>query len=64
MKIIELNLPDLSNHPPEPQVDLGVFEAWVRGDSATRTRSEMTDDEIHEHFMNNEGRMAEFRYVS
>ncbi|GAA5483398.1 hypothetical protein [Haloferula sargassicola] len=62
MKIIELNLPDLSDHPPDPQVSLGVFEAWVRGDSATRSRAEMTDEQIQDDFMRNEGRMEEFRY--
>jgi hypothetical protein len=62
MKIIELNLPDLSDHPAPPQVDLGVFESWVRGDAATRTRAAMTDEEIIADFMNNEGRMKEFRY--
>jgi hypothetical protein len=62
MKIIELNLPDLSDHPAPPQADLGVFESWVRGDAATRTRAAMTDEEIIADFMNNEGRMKEFRY--
>jgi hypothetical protein len=62
MKIIELNLPDLADHPAPPQVDLGVFESWVRGDAATRTRAAMTDDEIVADFMKNEGRMGEFRY--
>lgn len=63
MKIIELNLPDLSDHPAPPQVDLGVFESWVRGDAATRTRAAMSDEEIIADFMNNEGRMKEFRFV-
>lgn len=63
MKIIELNLPDLSDHPVPPQVDLGVFESWVRGDAATRTRAAMSDEEIIADFMNNEGRMKEFRFV-
>lgn len=62
MKIIELNLPDLSDHPAPPQVDLGVFESWVRGDAATRTRAAMTDEEVVADFMRNEGRMKEFRY--
>jgi hypothetical protein len=55
MKIIDLNLPDLSDHPPDPHVDLGVYEAWVRGDAATRCRANMTDDEIAAHFKRNEG---------
>jgi hypothetical protein len=44
-------------------VDLGVFESWVRGDAATRTRAAMTDEEIVADFMNKEGRMKEFRIV-
>lgn len=59
MKIIELNLPDLSGHPAPPQVDLGVYEAWVRGDAATRTRAAMTDEEILADFLRNEGRQTE-----
>lgn len=55
MKIIELNLPDLSNHPDPPQVDLGTYEAWVRGDAATRTRAAMSDEEIIADFLKNEG---------
>jgi hypothetical protein len=59
MKIIELNLPDFSDHPPPPQVDLGVYESWVRGDAATRTRAAMSDEEILADFMKNEGRQTE-----
>ena len=59
MKIIELNLPGLSGHPAPPQVDLGVYEAWVRGEAATRTRAAMTDEEILADFLRNEGRQTE-----
>ena len=59
MKIIELNLPDLSGHPAPPQVDLGVYEAWVRGEAATRTRAAMSDEEILADFLRNEGRQTE-----
>lgn len=59
MKIIDLKLPDFSDHPPPPQVDLGTFEAWVRGDAATRTRAAMSDEEIIADFMRNEGRQTE-----
>ena len=44
MKLNDLNLPDLSDHPPPPQVDLGIYEAWIRGEAASRTRAAMTDD--------------------
>jgi hypothetical protein len=59
MKIIELNLPCLSGHPAPPQMDLGVYEAWFRGDAATRTRAAMTDEEILADFLRNEGRQTE-----
>lgn len=59
MKIIELNLPDLAEHPAPPHLDLGAYEAWVRGDSATRTRASMTGDEVIAEFMNNEGRQTD-----
>ena len=59
MKIIDLNIPDLSDHPPEPQVDLGTFEAWVRGDAASRSRASMTDEEIKADFLRNEGSQTE-----
>lgn len=59
MKIIELNLPDFSDHPAPPQVDLGVYESWVRGDAATRTRAAMTDEEIIADFKKNEGSQTE-----
>ncbi|MCW1883617.1 hypothetical protein OKA04_02685 [Luteolibacter flavescens] len=59
MKTIELSLPDMSDHPPPPQVDLGTFESWVRGDAATKTRASMTDEEIIADFMRNEGRQTE-----
>lgn len=59
MKIIDLQFPDLSDHPPPPQVDLGTFEAWVRGDAATRARAAMTDEEVIADFMRNEGRQTE-----
>jgi hypothetical protein len=59
MKIIEINLPDLSGHPAPPRMDLGTYEAWVRGDAATRTRAAMNDQEIIADFMKNEGSQTE-----
>ncbi len=59
MKIIELDLPDLSNHPSPPQVDLGVFEAYVMSNHAAATRAAMTDEEIIADFMKNEGSQTE-----
>lgn len=61
MKELDFNLPDLSEHLPEPQVSLGEFEAWVRGDAATRARAAMTEAEVRADFTRNEGRMREFR---
>ena len=59
MKIIELNLPDLSDHPAPPQVDLGTYEAWVRGDAATRTRAGISDPQILAECMRTEGSQTE-----
>lgn len=59
MKIIDLNLPDLSGHPPPPKVSLGVYEKWMFDSLAAGMRSEMTDDEIAADFMRNEGSQKE-----
>lgn len=59
MRIPDFELPDLSGHPPPPQVDLGVFEAWVRGDHAASARAAMTDEEVIADFKKNEGSQTE-----
>jgi hypothetical protein len=59
MKVIDLNLPDLSGHPPPPQVTLDVYEKWVFEWLACGLRPVMTDEEIIADFMKNEGRQTE-----
>jgi len=59
MKIIDLNLPDLSGHPPPPQVTLDIYEKWVFEWLACGMRRPMTDEEIIADFMKNEGRQTE-----
>lgn len=61
MKVIKPDLPDFSNDRP-PQLDLGIYESWVRRGATARTRASMRDEEIIADFMNNEGRMGETRY--
>ena len=64
MKIIDLNLPDLSDHPPAPQLTFEQFEAWVCREigPALAQLGESTPEKLREHFLRNEGRMGEFRY--
>ena len=59
MKIIDLNLPDLSDHPPPPQVALDVYEKWVFEILANGMRPAMTHEELIADFMKNEGRQTE-----
>lgn len=59
MKPIDLNLPDLSNHPPPPQVSLAEFEKCVFEWLACGMRPDMTDEELVADFMKNEGSQTE-----
>jgi hypothetical protein len=59
MNIIDLNLPDLSNHPPPPQVGLDVYEKWVLELLACGMRPVMTDEQLIADFMKNEGSQTE-----
>ena len=59
MNIIDLNLPDLSNHPPPPQVGLDVYEKWVFELLACGMRPVMTDEQLIADFMKNEGSQTE-----
>jgi hypothetical protein len=59
MNIPDLDLPDLSGHPPPPQVTLEVYEKWVFELLASGMRKEMTDEEIIADFMRNEGSQTE-----
>lgn len=63
MNNLDLQFPDFSDHPPPPQVSLGVYEKWVFEVFARNKRPEMSIDEAVADFMNNEGRMGEFRFI-
>ncbi|MBC8127681.1 MAG: hypothetical protein H8M99_11135 [Gloeobacteraceae cyanobacterium ES-bin-144] len=55
----DLQLPDFSDHPPPPQVDLGTYEKWVFELLACGMRPVMTDEEMIADFMKNEGSQTE-----
>lgn len=58
MKIIDLNLPDLSNHPP-PHVSLDVYEKWVFEWIKCSRAHPMTNEELLADFLRNEGSQKE-----
>lgn len=59
MNIIDLNLPDFSDHPPPPQVTLDVYERWLFEVLDCGMRPRMTHEEMLADFMRNEGRQTE-----
>ena len=59
MKVIDLNLPDLSGHPPPPQVTLDVYEKWVLEMYAKSKYPTMSREEMLEEWMRNEGSQTE-----
>lgn len=59
MKIVDLNLPDLSDHSPPPQVSLDVYEKWVFEWLACGLRPSMSDEQMLAEFMKNEGSQTE-----
>ncbi len=59
MSILDLELPDWSDHPPPPHVTLDVYEKWVFELLKCGMRPPMTDAEILADFMRNEGRQVE-----
>jgi hypothetical protein len=59
MKVIDLNLPDFSNHPPPPQVSLEVYEKWVLEMYAKSKYPTMSREEMLEEWMRNEGSQKE-----
>lgn len=62
--MIDIELPDLSNHPPSPRVDLKTFERWVIDVFIPQAiaRGDLTQESAIANFKLNEGRMGEFRY--
>lgn len=59
MNVIDLDLPDLSDHPPPPQVTLHVYERWLFEVLDCGMRLPMTHEEMLADFMRSEGRQTE-----
>lgn len=59
MKELGLEFGDFSDHPPPPQVSLGVYEKWVTEVFVKSRKANMTLEEIKADFMKNEGRQTE-----
>lgn len=59
MNILDLELPDFSDHPPPPQVSLGVYEKWVFEVFTKGKREAMTHEEMIADFKRNEGSQTE-----
>jgi hypothetical protein len=59
--VIDIELPDLSGHPPAPQVSLATFERYVLDVFIPNAiaSGELTKDSAITHFMNNEGGQIE-----
>jgi hypothetical protein len=59
--MIEIELPNLSAHPPAPAMDLATFERWVIDVWIPQAiaSGELTDETFITHFQNNEGRQKE-----
>jgi hypothetical protein len=57
----ELELPDLSDHPPAPSVDLKTFERWVIGVFIPQAiaSGELTQASAIARFEDSEGRQTE-----
>lgn len=62
--MIDLDLPDLSDHPPTPHVDLATFERWVIEVFIPQAiaRGDLTRESAIAEFEENERNMPEFRY--
>ena len=59
MNILDLEFPDFSDHPPPPQVSLGVYEKWVFELLASGMRRPMSHEEMLAEWMRNEGSQTE-----
>lgn len=63
MSIDDLTFPDLSGHPPPPQLSYEEYCHWIFGEIIPELarRGEMTEEKLIAHFRQNEGRMTEFK---
>lgn len=64
MSMIDIDLPDLSCHPKAPRLTFEQYQRWVCEEIGPELAAagEMTPEKLRKDFMNNEGRMDEFRY--
>lgn len=62
--MIDIDIPDLGDHPSAPSVSLATFERWVIEAFIPQAieRGELTQESAITSFEQNEGRMEEFRY--
>jgi len=64
MNALDLEFPDFSSHPAAPRMTFAEYQRWICEEIVPELarRGEMTLEKLHDDFMNNEGRMKEFRY--
>ncbi|WP_193213212.1 hypothetical protein [Luteolibacter marinus] len=64
MNTLDLKLPDFSGHPRPPRMTFEEYQRWICEEIVPELarRGEMTTEKLREDFMQNEGRMTEFRY--
>lgn len=61
MNVIDLDLPDFSDHPPPPKLSFDEYQRWIcEGIAPMLARAgKLTNDELIADFMKNEGRQTE-----
>lgn len=61
MNIIDLDLPDLSGHPPAPKLTFEGYQQWICEQIVPMLAREgkMSDEEMLADFMKNEGSQTE-----
>ncbi len=60
---MKIQLPDFSDHPPPPVLTNENYAAWILNEwlPICVERGELTEESRINSFMNNEGRMEEFK---
>ncbi|WP_367873178.1 hypothetical protein [Luteolibacter sp. Populi] len=61
MSVLDIELPDFSEHPPSPSLSFEAYQRWVCEEIVPELarRGEMTREKLVEDFMRNEGRQTE-----
>jgi predicted amidophosphoribosyltransferase len=59
MNVIDLDLPDFSDHPPPPRLTLAQYENWVLEIYAKSKYPKMSNEEMLAEWMRNEGSQTE-----